>query len=227
MIDRKCAYCDFYDPDFECTRPPYEPWACLLNNDDEKENTMKFSTETTQTLAKDHNDLMIGDVIRITLKNGEEVRAMVADCEENGAKRMCFVDLLKDERAMNEENTNRGGFAASDLHTWLNEELIELFPDDLREVMIADENGDMIRLPYETEVFGRPIYAKDSGRAQWPVMKDARNRVAVRGEFTDWYWLADVRDGSSTNFCFVSGYGLANSWGASNVFGVRPAFLIQ
>ena len=32
MIDKKCLSCDFYDPDFECTCPPYDKWyACILN----------------------------------------------------------------------------------------------------------------------------------------------------------------------------------------------------
>lgn len=38
------------------------------------------------------------------------------------------------------------------------------------------------------------------------------------------WWLRDVR--SSTNFCNVLVNGNANSWNASVVFGVRPAFLI-
>ncbi len=39
-----------------------------------------------------------------------------------------------------------------------------------------------------------------------------------------WYWLRDVV--SSAYFAYVSGNGLANSNGASNSYGVRPAFLI-
>lgn len=38
------------------------------------------------------------------------------------------------------------------------------------------------------------------------------------------WWLRDVR--SSTGFCSVLYYGFASGWGASNVIGVRPAFLI-
>lgn len=38
------------------------------------------------------------------------------------------------------------------------------------------------------------------------------------------WWLRDVQ--SATYFCYVSAYGIASSWGASNSLGVRPAFLI-
>ena len=38
------------------------------------------------------------------------------------------------------------------------------------------------------------------------------------------WWLRDVQ--SSTDFCGVANDGFAFTWGASNVFGVRPAFLI-
>ena len=38
------------------------------------------------------------------------------------------------------------------------------------------------------------------------------------------WWLRDVQ--SATGFCAVNSGGDANVWGASNSFGVRPAFLI-
>ena len=38
------------------------------------------------------------------------------------------------------------------------------------------------------------------------------------------WWLRDVR--SSTSFCYVDDGGYAGAWDASNVLGVRPAFLI-
>ena len=44
--------------------------------------------------------------------------------------------------------------------------------------------------------------------------------IANRGS----WWLRDVH--SPTDFCVVDSYGSANTWYASDVYGVRPAFLI-
>ena len=50
--------------------------------------------------------------------------------------------------------------------------------------------------------------------------------IVARNDAGDryWYWLRDVV--SSANFAYVSSYGNANNYGASNAHGVRPAFLI-
>ena len=59
-------------------------------------------------------------------------------------------------------------------------------------------------------------------------MKERANRIAERkGESYEWGWLQNIRQGSATDFCYVYADGNANGWGASDSFGVRPAFLIK
>ena len=59
-------------------------------------------------------------------------------------------------------------------------------------------------------------------------MKERANRIAERkGENYEWGWLQNIRQGSATNFCHVTGNGSANGWYASVSIGVRPAFLIK
>lgn len=63
-------------------------------------------------------------------------------------------------------------------------------------------------------------YNVASGDGQFPLFMFDRTKLHNRED----YWLRDVA--SATNFSFVSSGGIADSYAASNSFGVRPAFCI-
>lgn len=177
----------------------------------------------------DTDTYQVGDVISFTLTDGEEVEAMAMKQEQDGMI-FCLVDCLADEYAMNEEDTNRGGFDASDLRTALKGEILDRFPADLRERMVAFENGDLLRLPTEREIFGENYYGENEPEAvtQWEPMKLRRNRIAFQGKngAWEWYWLMNKRRGSAATFAIVNNNGDANCSSASTSTGVRPAFKI-
>lgn len=177
----------------------------------------------------DTDTYQVGDVISFTLTDGEEVEAMAMKQEQDGMI-FCLVDCLADEYAMNEEDTNRGGFDASDLRTALKGKILDRFPADLRERMVAFENGDLLRLPTEREIFGENYYGENELEAvtQWEPMKLRRNRIAFQGKngAWEWYWLMNKRRGSVTGFAYVSNTGYAVYYAASNSLGVRLAFKI-
>ena len=172
----------------------------------------------------------VGDVMDFTLNDGEEVQALAVKQEDDG---MLFVllDCLADEECMNEESSNRGGFIAADLCAKLNGAILDRFPAEIREKMVAFSNGLTLRLPTEKEIFGKNVYGKDEGDAvqQWEPMKQRRYRIAFQGKNGDWewYWLANQVDGSAAYFAFVGSGGLAGYYGASCAYGVRPAFKIS
>lgn len=171
----------------------------------------------------------VGDVIAFELEGGEKVEAMAMRQEADGML-FLFVDCLKDEECMNEEDSNRGGFDASDLRMKLNREIIERFPAEIREQMIAFTNGDMLRLPTEKEIFGVNEYGEDEGDVeQFAPMKLRRNRIAFQGlnGNWEWYWLANKHKRSASYFAVVGGRGTAGSGNASGANGVRPAFKIK
>lgn len=171
----------------------------------------------------------VGDVIAFELEGGERVEAMAMRQEADGML-FLLVDCLKDEECMNEEDSNRGGFDASDLRMKLNREIIERFPAEIREQMIAFTNGDMLRLPTEKEIFGVNEYGEDEGDVvQFAPMKLRRNRIAFQGlnGNWEWYWLANKHKRSASNFAIVDGNGAAYDYYASGAGGVRPAFKIK
>lgn len=183
---------------------------------------------TMETAAD--NGYMVGDVIAFTLTDGEEVEALAVKQEQDGMI-FCLVDCLNQEYSMNEEDSNRGGYEATDLRVKLNGEILDRFPADIREKMVAFANGDYLRLPTEKEIFGCNDYGKaePDDVQQWEPMKKRKNRIAFQGKGTDrweWYWLQNAHKRYAANFANVNDYGYATYTNASNASGVRPAFKI-
>lgn len=183
----------------------------------------------TRNVEVDTDQFEVGDVIRFTLKNGEEVKAMAAQKVEAGMI-FIFVDLLPDYHQMNRCNTNSGGWKKCDLRKWLNEEYIKQFPDDLLSRMIPAD-GDFLCIPTEKEIFGQNRIAKDDVEPecieQFEVMKDPRNRISMFKDGTsDWYWLQNRV--SASYFASVASYGGAAYGNATYSWvGVRPLFLLS
>lgn len=183
---------------------------------------------TMETAAD--NGYMVGDVIAFALTDGEEVEALAVKQEQDGMI-FCLVDCLNQEYSMNEEDSNRGGYEATDLRVKLNGEILERFPADIREKMVAFANGDYLRLPTEKEIFNCNDYGKAEPDEvqQWEPMKQRKNRIAFQGKGTDrweWYWLQNAHKRYAAYFAYVYYYGCAPNYDASSALGVRPAFKI-
>ncbi|WP_194609842.1 DUF6273 domain-containing protein [Clostridium vitabionis] len=169
---------------------------------------------------------IIGDRISFTLKTGEKVEAMAVKELINGTV-FCAVDFLSKPYPMNHRGGTRGGYEASDLRKSLNGEILDSFPDDIRERLIPFDNGDILTIPSEREMFGKNIFAEeDEGDVmQWEPMADRHNRVAFRDGVYEWGWLRNVAN--STDFATCNANGDANSDYASDSNGVRPAFILK
>ena len=183
---------------------------------------------TIEAVADGH--YCVGDVITFTLNDGEEVEALAVKQEQDG---MIFVlvDCLRKEYSMNRTSSNRGGYKSCALRKALNTEILDRFPAEIREKMVAFESGDLLRLPTEREIFGYNPYGEKEPDdvEQWEPMKDRRNRIAFQGSKTgtwEWYWLQNKVDGSAAYFAYVLSNGDASYDYASSAYGVRPAFKI-
>ena len=180
----------------------------------------------TRAMTIETNEIQIGDRI--------EVGHYTATCQKlvgEGLALFLLDQYLDKAMQMNKKNTNAGGYDASDLRKELNSGKIldEFAPLEL----VPFKNGDLLRLPFYGELFGHDDWY-NSGAVepddceQWPLMKERANRIAERkGESYEWGWLQNIRQGSATSFCSVASNGHAYARGASDSFGVRPAFLIK
>ena len=176
------------------------------------------------------NTFRVGDVIRFKLSDGEKVE-MLAVKEESDGMIFCFADCLAKEYSMNEQNTNEGGWDASDLRKKLNSEILDRFPRKIRKLLLPFENGDMLRLPTEKEIFGSNQCGEDEPESvsQWKPMKQRKNRIASQGlnGGWEWYWLQNRVPNSAARFANVGGYGNAHCYAASDAYGVRPVVKIK
>lgn len=173
----------------------------------------------------------LGDVIPFTLTDGEEVEALAVKQEQDGMV-FVLVDCLRKEYPMNQRNTNKGGYEKCGLRKKLNGEILDRFPAEIREKMVAFASGDLLRLPTAREIFGENPYGENEENdsiQQWEAMKNRRDRIAFQGSKTgtwEWYWLQNEVKDSAAYFAYVNDGGYANYANASSANGVRPAFKI-
>lgn len=177
----------------------------------------------------------VGDIVSYTMEDGEEVEAIAVKEEFDKHGNLCMVfillDCLKEECRMNRDDTNDGGYEESYLREQLRTEYLERFPASLRLNMVPFENGDLLRIPTEREVFGENRYGEEEPDTveQFEAMKKRRNRMELDGSNggTQAYWLQNKRVRSAAHFCLVFYDGNASSSYASYSFGVRPLYRIR
>lgn len=182
-------------------------------------------------IKSDVDTFKVGDIIKVKLTDGVKVQAMAMQQEEDGMI-FCLVDCLPGEYPMNSTRTNEGGYEESDLRKKLNGEILNLFPAEFKALMAPFDNGDLLRLPTEKEIFGENYYGEYESPyvKQWKPMKKRRNCMAFDGskdENLQWYWLMNKVRESAPAFSVVSYSGRAGRSGASLSLGVRPAFKIK
>lgn len=182
----------------------------------------KKSVEVTDGYA-------VGDQIVIRLGNMGGFFATVQKVNEDGSALFFFDDCICQKPI----NTGRltKNFYKTTLGKWLNSELIELFPEDIKSQMVNVDEGKALRLPYYSEMFGHDWYYKlfePDDCEQLPMMAIRRNRVcsAPDDEYC-WYWCMNARKDSAAAFCYCYSNGSANKGAASNSLGVRPAFILK
>lgn len=182
-------------------------------------------------IESDVDTFKVGDVIEVKLAGGVKVQAMAVQQEEDGMI-FCLVDCLPGEYPMNSTRTNEGGYEESDLRKKLNSEILNLFPAKLTDMMTPFDNGDLLRLPTEEEIFGKNYYGECESLCvkQWEPMKKRRNRMAFDGtkdENFQWYWLTNKVEDFASRFASVDAGGNADYYNASNSIGIRPAFKLK
>lgn len=184
--------------------------------------------------------LKSGDNIPVTLKNGEEVSFDIGK-DESGKIYFVMHNCLKGSKPMNGDCTNKGGWAESDMRRYLNEEVIELLPDELREIIKPTkivqacdgkrrETEDKLFLLSRTQVFGKDEWYEPTESDDSPIdiFESSRKRVKeLEGYGTpEHWWLRSPSSSYSDDFCLVRTDGTVYFISASYSFGVAPAFCI-
>ena len=179
----------------------------------------------------DRSALRVGDEISEVLKNGEEVIFVVMDEGVIGLK-----NCLREEHRMNNDWTNKGGWEATEMRRYLNEEVFAVLPDELQAIIKPRTLGsgkhtfeDKLWLFSEVEIFGEQDWTeKEPDRGtQLEYFKDRRNRIKLDadGDAT-WWWERSPFGSNGTYFCRVNSNGNAVYSHASYSWGVCFGFYI-
>lgn len=188
-----------------------------------------------RTMKVDVELFEVGDIIKFKLTDGEKVQAMAV---KQAAEGMLFVlvDCLAKEYPMFNDIDDMDeadiSYATSDLRKALNGEILERFPKEIKDRMVAvNAERDMLRIPTECEIFGENVYGQEESKLtkRWKPMKKKRNRIAFQGKegAWEWYWLMNRHKDHASYFANVTLSGIAGCADASYSFGVRPVFLLS
>lgn len=184
----------------------------------------------------------VGDTKTVKLRNGEKITLRIIglyhDVDAFGRRIPItweMVDYMKTEAPMNDDWTNKGGWAHSSMRKYLNEDILPLLPDDLLSAIIPaqkettlggtlkelEQTKDSLFLLSEWEKYGRLFYAAaQEGHWYEFYAQEGTSYAKTRNGKRDWGWLRSPYGSGSTTFCSVTSSGDANHYTASGSIGV-------
>lgn len=176
-----------------------------------------------QEIICSYDEVKVGDQINISLTGLGEFTATAQKITDKGIV-FLFDDCVAD-RPINNDYTNKGGYKKSDLCEWINTELLNAFPDEIKSRIIN------LTIPTYGQMFGHDNFYDNfepDEDEQFPLMKKRKNRVADFKDNYEWYWMqnATKKKVSSAYFANVGYLGFADCSSASNPTRVRPVFLL-
>ena len=198
--------------------------------------TEQSSWEEIKAAIRDGNTewLHSGDMIPVTLKNGENLVLDVAR-DESGKVFFVFHDCLHECHVMNKRATNKGGWAKTEMRRYVNNEVFALLPDDLQAVIEPTtivqmvegqrvETHDKLFCLSRTQVFGNGWWSENEPEdTQLDIFKSERARVKECGDDGTWlWWLRSA--GSNNNFNNVNSSGSYYTNSAGTSCGVALGF---
>ena len=192
----------------------------------------------------------IGDTKDVTLTTGETITLQIAgfnhDTYSDGVTApvtLVMKDCLNTKAQMNSSNTNAGGYPASAMKTYVETNIYDKLPSDLKAIVAPvkkkcyttynqasslSEANYNVWLLAEAEVFDRVSYTIGNGEGtKYPIFTDNASRVKkVNGSANRW-WLRSAYSSNSTNFVYVTSDGSVNFSDASFSRGVAVGLCVR
>ena len=131
----------------------------------------KKTTTDFSWAAFDRSALRVGDEISEVLKNGEEVIFVVMDEGVIGLK-----NCLREEHRMNNDWTNKGGWEATEMRRYLNEDVFAVLPD-VKTVGVMGDHRTYDHLIAIRAVTTDNFMTADWARIPYDVLARISNRI--------------------------------------------------
>lgn len=192
----------------------------------------------------------IGDTKPVTLTTGETIELQIAgfnhDTFSDGVTApVTFVmkDCLNTKTQMNSTNTNAGGYPASAMKTYVETNIYDKLPSDLKALVAPvkkkwyttynqasslTEGNYNIWLLSEAEVFDSVTQTIGTGEGtKYPIFTDGASRTKKVSGANNVWWLGSCYSGFNFSFAVVDSNGGATGDTASNSFGVAAGLCIR
>lgn len=192
----------------------------------------------------------VGDEKDITLSDGETLTLVIVgfdhdDLVSGGKAGITFglKNLMTNTGCMNATTTNSGGWAGSEMYTWLHDAILQSLPNKLKDT-IKDVNKKTskglgsseistdtmkIFLFSGIEIRGSTTYSAQGEGAQYSYFLTADNRIKKlqngAGDVSRW-WLRSPDASSANKFCGISKTGMEDRNFAYGEMGVCFGFCV-
>lgn len=192
----------------------------------------------------------VGDTKSVTLTTNEVIELQVAgfnhDTYSDGVTApvtLVMKNCLNTTTYMNSSNTNSGGYPASAMKTWVETNIYNKLPSDLKAIVAPvkkkcyttynsasslSEANYNVWLLAEAEVFDSVSYTIGNGEGtKYPIFTDNASRVKKVNGSAYFWWLRSALSSDSTRFVFVSSGGSVNYSNASYSYGVAVGLCVR
>lgn len=191
----------------------------------------------------------VGDTKSVTLTTNEVIELQIAgfnhDTYSDGVTApvtLVMKDCLNTTVQMNGTNTNAGGYPASAMKTWVENNIYDKLPADFK-VLVAPvkkkwyttynnansltEGNYNVWLLSEAEVFDSVTYTIGNGEGtKYPIFTDNASRIK-KGNGTNGWWLGSCYKGSGRSFVAANSDGSVDYYGANGGFGIVVGLCIR
>lgn len=192
----------------------------------------------------------VGDTKSVTLTTNEVIELQIAgfnhDTYSDGVTvPVTFVmkDCLNTKAQMNSSNTNTGGYLASAMKTYVETNIYNKLPSDLKTIVapvkkkcyttynqassLSEANYDVWLLA-EAEVFDSANYSVGGGEGtKYPIFTDNASRIKKINNSADWWWLRSCPRRYSLYFVVVYYDGNVGNYDASGSGGVVVGLCVR
>lgn len=192
----------------------------------------------------------VGDTKSVTLTTNEVIELQIAgfnhDTYSDGVTApVTFVmkDCLNTKAQMNSSNTNTGGYPASAIKTYVETNIYNKLPSDLKAIVapvkkkcyttynqassLGEANYDVWLLA-EAEVFDSVSYTVGNGEGtKYPIFTDNASRIKKVNGSAYFWWLRSAYSSYSAFFVYVGSDGSVGYNNASNSNGVAVGLCIR
>ena len=179
---------------------------------------------------------------RLTIQiYGENAEVEILGFDDDGENTITFglVNCFTNHQ-MNHDWFNAGGWHCCEMRKWLNADVFNMLPAELRKVIgtVCKRTGigaglkgervtseDKLFLFSQVEVFGHNRFSEADEGEQYEGFKNGCKKADNAGDASRW-WLRSPDAAGATAFCIVASDGTAYSAGASASLGVAFGFVV-